>query len=215
MKNLIYPVIFVAILLSCNAIAQEEKNIQLPAPNTDGGMPLMQALKLRQTSREFSPKQLPDQQLADLLWAAWGFNRPELKKRTAPSSMNNQEIDLYVIMEKGFYLYDAEKNRLIFKGDKDIREKTGIQEFVRTAPVVLIFVGDYARMGKGSDQQKEVTSNTDAAFISQNVYLFCASEGFNTGVRAYIDKEALHTAMNLTPSQHITLGQCVGFPKEK
>jgi nitroreductase len=187
----------------------------LPKPQTTGGMPLMEALSKRQTSREFSDKKLPDQVLSNLLWAGWGINRTEGKKRTAPSSMNKQEMDIYVIMSDATYLYDAENNSLKKVVDGDLRALAGKQAFVATAPVTLVFVADYGKMGDGTDQVKEVTSNTDAAFISQNVYLYCASENLSTGVRAYIDKEALHTAMKLMPNQHITLAQSVGYFPEK
>ena len=195
-------------LLGLSAFCQ---TMVLPKPQTTGGMPLMEALSKRQTSRDFSDKKLPDQVLSNLLWAGWGINRPDLKKRTAPSSMNKQEMDVYVIMAEGVFLYDAENNALKKVVDGDIRALAGKQAFVATAPVTLVFVADYKKMGEGTDQVKEVTSNTDAAFISQNVYLYCASENLATGVRAYVDREALHTAMKLLPDQHITLAQSVGY----
>ena len=170
----------------------------------------MEALNKRQTSREFSSEQLSEQVMSDLLWAAWGYNRPDQKKRTAPSSMNKQEIDIYVALQTGLYVYNAEKNILEQVHKEDIRAKTGIQEFVAKAPLTIVFVADYSRMSNGDDHQKEVTSNTDAAFISQNVYLYCASENLATGIRAYVNREELHKAMNLKPEQHITLAQSVG-----
>lgn len=194
-------------LISSSGISQ---NIVLPSPQTTGGMPLMEALNKRQTSREFGEIKLPDQVVSNLLWAGWGYNRPEQKKRTAPSSMNKQEIDVYVAMQSGLYLYNAEKNILEQVHKEDIRAKTGKQDFVAKAPLTLVFVADYNRMSNGDDHQKEVTSNTNAAFISQNVSLYCASENLATGVRAYIDKEDLHKAMQLRPEQHITLAQSVG-----
>ena len=175
----------------------------------------MKALKNRQTSREFADKKLSDQQLSDMLWAACGINRPDVKKRTAPSAMNYQEIDVYISTAQGLYLYNPEKNNLTEILKEDIREKTGIQEFVKTAPVNLIFVADYSRMTKSDEKSKDAYAMADAAFISENVYLFCASEGLATGVRAYIDKEMLEKIMRLNPDQHIMLGQAVGYPKEK
>jgi nitroreductase len=200
------------VLLSLSAFSQTR---ELPKPQTTGGMPLMEALSKRQTSREFSDRKLPDQVISNLLWAGWGINRPDLKKRTAPSSMNKQEMDVYAVMADGVYLYNAENNSLKKVADGDIRALAGKQAFVATAPLTLVFVADYKKMGDGSDQVKEVTSNTDAAFISQNVYLYCASENLSTGVRAYIDKDTLHAAMKLTPDQHITLAQSVGYFPEK
>jgi nitroreductase len=186
----------------------------LPPPQKTGGMPLMEALSKRQTSREFSDKKLPDQVVSNLLWASWGFNRPDLKKRTAPSSQNKQEMDVYVVMQEGVFLYRAEDNTLTQVVTGDIRAKAGKQDFVATAPLTLVFVADFTKMAGTDDQQKEVTSNTDAAFISQNAYLYCASENLATGVRAYIDKVELHKAMNLKPEQHITLAQSVGYFKK-
>ncbi|MCX6243132.1 MAG: SagB/ThcOx family dehydrogenase [Bacteroidetes bacterium] len=203
----------ICIFLTVTGFAQDI--ITLSAPHMDGGMPLMKALKNRQTSREFADKKLTDQQLADLLWAANGINRPESKKRTAPSAMNYQEVDIYVSTALGLYLYNAEKNSLTEILKEDIRAKTGIQEFVKNAGANLIFVADYSRMTKSDEKTKEAYAMADAAFISENVYLFCASEGLATGVRAYIDKEMLGKIMKLTPDQHIMLGQAVGFPKGK
>jgi SagB-type dehydrogenase family enzyme len=175
----------------------------------------MNALKNRHTSREFSAKELSGQQLSDLLWAACGINRPESKKRTAPTARNYQEIEVYVSMAKGLFIYNPEKNALEQILKDDIRDKTGIQEFVKTAPVNLVFVADYKKMGNSDEKTREGYAMADAAFISENVYLFCASEGLATGVRAYIDKDVLGKAMNLKPDQHIMLGQSVGFPPEK
>jgi nitroreductase len=206
---LLKGIILVFYLLMSSTVFSQ--NINLPPPHTSGGIPLMDALNKRQTSRDFSTKKLPDQMISDLLWAAWGFNRPDLKKRTAPSSMNKQEIDVYVIMETGVYLYNAGTNQLEQVHSKDIRAKAGKQDFVATAPLTLVFVADYSRMSPGDDQAKEVTSNTDAAFISQNVYLFCASENLATGVRAYVDKEELKAAMMLKPEQRVTLAQSIGY----
>lgn len=184
-------------------------DLQLPAPRKTGGMPLREALAARQSARAFSDQSLDNQLLSDLLWAACGINR-DGGKRTAPSARNSQEIDLYVALPTGLYLYDAEANRLIQKMTADIREKTGVQPFTQKAPVNLIYVADYDRL-RG---EKEFYSATDTGFISQNVYLFCASEGLNTVVLGWVEKEDLHKAMKLTPSQHVILTQPVGFPPE-
>jgi len=208
--NINFRSLIVAGLTCISVSSGYSQDILLPAPQTTGGMPLMEALSKRQTSREFSETKLSDQVIANLLWSGWGYNRPEQKKRTAPSSMNKQEMDIYVAMPSGLYLFNAEKNILEQIHNEDIRAKTGKQDFVSKAPVTLVFVADYKRMSDGTDHQKEVTSNTNAAFISQNVSLFCASENLATGVRAYIDKEELHKAMHLRPDQHITLAQSVG-----
>jgi nitroreductase len=221
-KSLQLVIVFLAALfIYTYSIAAEEKPepvmeqsaiVQLPAPQTEGGMPLMQALSQRKTSREFSTKELPDQVLSNMLWAAFGINRPD-GKRTAPSAMNMQETDIYVATAKGLYLYDPKANTLVQTLAEDIRAKTGGQPFVATAPVNLVYVADHAKM-RGSDEDKEFYSVVDTGFISQNVYLFCASEGLATVVRGYVNKPALAKAMNLRPDQKIILAQTVGYPQK-
>jgi SagB-type dehydrogenase family enzyme len=152
--------------------------------------------------------------LSDLLWATFGINRPESGKRTAPSAVNWQEIDIYVAIETGLYLYDAGENCLQPILAEDIRGATGLQAFVADAPVNLIFVADYSRMGTATQGDKDFYSATDTGFISQNVYLFCASEGLATVVRGLIDRETLAATMGLRSDQKITLAQTVGYPAE-
>jgi SagB-type dehydrogenase family enzyme len=188
--------------------------MKLPPPQMEGGKPLMQVLKERQTIRDFSPEKLPPQVLSNLLWAAFGINRPESGKRTAPSAVNWQEIDVYVALEEGLFLYDAKANELKPVLAQDIRGDTGPQPFVAGAPVNLVFVADYTRMGRTDEDLKEFYSACDTGYISQNVYLYCASEGLATVVRGYVDKESLAKAMNLRPEQKVVLAQTVGYPKK-
>jgi SagB-type dehydrogenase family enzyme len=194
--------------------AQELKSIQLPEPRMTGGRPLMEVLKDRHSSREFSDQELPLPVLSDLLWAAFGINRPDVKKRTAPSAVNWQEIDIYVATARGVFLYDAEAHALHQILSKDIREMTGPQAFVKDAPVNLVYVADYAKMGERSEDDKRFYSGADVGFIGQNVYLYCASEGLATVMRGRVDREELAKAMNLRPDQHIVLSQTVGYPKK-
>jgi SagB-type dehydrogenase family enzyme len=209
----------VTIVLACcfafPAFAEAQKTIQLPAPQTDGGMPLMKALKLRSTAREYSPEALPPQELSNLLWAACGVNRPESGKRTAPTARNKQEIDVYAALPEGLYLYDAAANALTLVIEQDLRGATGTQPFVKDAPVNLVYVADYGKMGTGPDEMKNFYSATDTGFISQNVYLYCASAGLSTVVRGMVDREALEKAMNLRTDQHVILAQTVGYPPKK
>lgn len=192
----------------------ELKPIQLPKPRTDGGKPLMQALKDRKSMRAFSSEPLPMQVLGDMLWAACGVNRPETGHRTAPTARNMQEIDVYVALEQGLYLYDAKTHTLQPVFAKDIRAETGPQPFVKDAPVNLIFVADFAKMGNASEKDKEFYSATDTGYISQNVYLYCASEGLATVVRGMVSRAALAETMKLRPDQKIILAQTVGYPKK-
>ncbi len=215
-KILIIPSLCAAILFfySTLTIADDFKPIQLPAPQMDGGKPLMQALKDRRSSREFSAEKIPIQILSNLLWAAGGINRPDTGKRTAPTAHDWREIDIYVAMQDGLFLYDPSANLLNPVLPDDIRAMTGKQPFVKEAPVNLIFVADYSKMNGASDEDKKFYAATDTGFISQNVYLFCASEGLATVVRGYVDREALAKKINLKPTQSIILAQTVGFAKK-
>lgn len=210
---LIYPA-----LTSCTAVKptseQQFKLTQLPKPQTDGGRALMQVLKDRKSSREFSTEKLPPQVLSNMLWAAFGINRPD-GKRTAPTARNRQEIDVYVALAEGLYLYDAKAHTLVPVLAEDIRAATGGQPFVKDAPVNLIFVSDYSKMGNAPDDQKDFYSATDTGFISQNVYLYCACEGLATVVRGYVDRPALAKVMKLRPDQKVILAQSVGYPKKQ
>ncbi len=194
------------------SLAQEPKSIQLSKPQIGSGNSLMQALWKRMSSREFSPEPLPVEVLSNLLWAGFGINRPN-GKRTAPSAMNWQDTDIYVIRPDGLYLYDAKANELKLMFAQDLRGLAGIQAYVKEAPVNLIYVCDYAKM-KGSDEDKHFFSGVHAGVIAQNVYLYCASEGLATCLRALIDRPALAKAMKLRPDQKITLGQAVGYPRK-
>ncbi len=192
--------------------AADMQTINLPSPRTEGGMPLMQALKNRHSGRAYSPQELPLQTLSDLLWAAGGVNRPETGGRTAPTAMDAREIDIYVVRQDGAYLYDPVKNILQPVAQGDLRALTGRQGFVGEATVNLVFVADLRRMRRlGSES--DFYAATDTGFMSQNVYLFCASEGLETVVRGWVNREELPRVLKLDPQQKITLGQSIGYPK--
>jgi len=197
------------------------EQIRLPVPQMTGGKPLMEALRDRKSGRDFSPKPLSEQTLSNLLWAAFGINRPESGGRTAPSAMNWQETDIYVFTEQGAYLYDAKENLLQPVAAGDYRSETGsmIQPFVKKAPVNLVFIVDASRtglMGKMlSTEERDMFSDTAVGFISQNVYLYCASEGLATVVRGLIDREALTALLKLRPEQRIVLAQSIGYPEDR
>ncbi len=201
-------------LLSSIVYAEDIKYIQLPSPQTDGGKTLMQALRDRKSVREFSSKELSLQVISDMLWAANGINRPDSGYRTAPSAMNMQEIDIYVAKADGLYLFEPKKNLLIPIIAEDIRAVTGKQSFVKDAPVNLIYVANLSKMKNMSTSNMDFYAATDTGFVSENVYLFCASRGLATVVRGLIDKEALTKAMKLRPDQKIILAQTVGYPKD-
>jgi hypothetical protein len=163
-------VVAVAALLTAAWAAEP----RLPPPRMQGGKPLMEALRLRRTVREFSPKPLPAQALSDLLWAAFGVNRPS-GGRTAPSAWDQREIDIYVFTGAGVFLFEAEPHRLrpLLGGDR--REWTGADEFTRAAPVTLVFVADLLKAAKSEASDRLFYAYADAGYVSQNVYLFCAS----------------------------------------
>jgi len=203
----------ILILSPVASLAQELKAIRLPKPQTDIGRPLMQVLKDRSSARTFSPEKLPEQVMSNLLWAAFGVNRPDSGKRTAPSAMNWQETDIYVATADGLYVYDAKEHQLNPVLRDDVRAQTGTQPFVKDAPLDLVYVADLAKTGSASSD-RDMYVAADVGFIAQNVYLFCASEGLAAVVRGSIDRPALAKVMHLRPDQRIILGQTVGYPKK-
>lgn len=190
------------------------EDLRLPPPRMEGGKPLMTALKNRQSLRAFSPRPLPMPLVSDLLWAAFGINRPESGKRTAPSARNWQEIEIYVVMADGAYVYDAKENLLKGIAKGDLREHTGLQSFVSTAPINLVYVVDTDAMKGASAEDRALYYGADTAFISQNVYLFCASEGLATVVRGMVNREKLAEVLMLPDSRKVVLAQTVGYPKD-
>ncbi|MFH1969781.1 MAG: SagB/ThcOx family dehydrogenase [Verrucomicrobiota bacterium] len=195
------------------AAAEPLKPVVLPAPQMDKGRPLMQVFKDRQSRRNISPdKKLSLQELSNLLWAACGINRPDSGKRTAPTASNLQEIDVYVATAEGVFLYEVKEHKLEPVLQEDVRKAAGKQAFVQMAPVVLIFVVDAERMGRRSESDKVFYAATDTGFVSQNVYLYCASEGLATVVIGMVDKPALAAKMKLRPEQKVILTQPVGYP---
>lgn len=202
----------ILMIMATSTIAKEPRVVRLPPPQTEGGKPLMQALKERHSAREFSTEALPPQVLSNLLWAAAGVNRPESGKRTAPSARDWREIDVYVATVEGMYRYDAKAHALQLIVARDVRALTGVQDFVATAPLNLVYVASLDRMEDASAEQKEFYAAADAGFIAQNVYLYCASENLAVVVRGSIDRDALAKALGLAPHQRIILAQTVGYP---
>lgn len=214
--------LFIVVVLFCFvsvSIAADLVPVKLPAPDMKGGKPLMQCLNDRKSDRSFGTKKLPAQILSNLLWAACGINRPHSGKRTAPSAHNWQEIDVYVALEEGFYLYNAKTHALDPVVKSDLRKHTArlpqpSRSSIVGAPLQLIYVADYAKMRTGiSDEDAKFYSATDTAFIGQNVYLYCASEGLTTIIRAYFDGASLTKEMKLRDKQKIILVQAVGYPQ--
>jgi nitroreductase len=185
--------------------------IALPAPRKDGGMPLMQAFAMRRSDRNFAPTPLDTQLLSDLLWAAWGVNR-QGGGRTAPSAINAQEVDLYVALPQGAYLYDAAHHQLNLVAGADVRRVTGYQDFVDTAALDLVFVANHTRLAMVPVTMRDAYAHAAAGAIAQNVYLFAAGHGLATVIRAWIGREAIANALGLSHDEHVMLAQTVGFP---
>jgi nitroreductase len=215
-KFAIYSVVFLAL----NGIFQyvSAQDIILPAPDKTGGKPLMQALNERQTTRSYTRDSLTLQQLSDLLWAGWGINRADQNKRTAPSAMNKQEIDVYVTLPGGAYIYLAETHSLKFISNKDLRSLTGSQDFVTEAALNIVFVADLSKLGKN---EVDLIQDSDllfcyanAAFIAQNIYLYCASANLGCVVRGSVPEKSLSTELGLKANQRFIMEQTVGVPQK-
>lgn len=184
----------------------------LPAPTKVGGKPLMQALADRHTTREFKPDALDAGRMSELLWAAFGINRPENAHRTAPSAKNAQEIDLYVATTRGVFVYEPGAHRLRPVAVDDVRGLTSGQDFAQVAPVTLIYVADLTRLKDTPEEQARIYAAFDAGCICQNVYLYCASAGLGTVVHD-LERAPLGPKLGLRAGQHIVMAQAVGIPK--
>jgi hypothetical protein len=196
--------------------AQEFKAIQLPKPQIEGGKPLMQCLKDRKSEREFSDQKIPLQVLSNLLWAGCGINRPETGGwRTAPTGGNVQNVDVYVAIEEGTFVYDAKGNMLAPVLAEDIRKFSGRQATSKLddSPLNLIYVVDLSKFTRGPEMFVAYAF-AHAAFIIENVYLFCASEGLATVARISYDKATVVQKLKLKVNQYATFVQSVGYPKK-
>ena len=207
-------ILVVMLVASTASLAKDIKAFKLPEPSMKGGMPLMEALKARRTIRAYTDQKLSNQTLSDMLWAAFGINRPDEGRRTAPSARNWQETDIYVVLEEGIYIYNAAGNVLEPVATGDHRALTGVQLFVKDAPCNLVYVADYSRMAEIEEPLKDYYSAADCGFISQNVYLYCASAGLGTVVRAVIERDELAKVLKLREDQRIVLAQSIGYPRE-
>jgi nitroreductase len=192
--------------------AETDALLELPPPQREDGMPLMRALGQRSSSRAFSARKLPPQVLSNLLWAAFGVNRAASGGRTAPSAHGWQEIELWCALEEGLFVYEHKAHALRLAKRLDLRAQTGLQDFPAKAPLNLVFVADFARMGTGSVEEKTFYSAADTGFVSQNVYLCCAQEGLATVVRGWLDRPTLAGAMGLGSDHKVVLAQTVGYP---
>jgi nitroreductase len=194
-------------------IAQELKPKDLPPPRGEGGRSLTAALKLRRSTREYSNRPLPTQVLSDLLWAAFGINRPESGGQTVPYWRHIMVIDVYLAMADGVWLYEPKTHKLLPYMKEDFRAQTGLQDFVATAPLNLVYVAHGGRMTDVTPEERRLYACADASFIGQNVYLFCASEGLATVFRGAVDGPKLGQHLRLPDQQFVTFAQTVGYPR--
>lgn len=191
--------------------AQLSKNIELPKPNLERGVSLMKALSLRQSAKKFDAEKINVNDLSDLLWAANGINRPESGKRTAPSALNAQDIDIYVFNEDGAYLYDAQAHTLNLIVSDDKRSFFSRNPLDSKPSTVFLLVSDISRFKFGKEEQRLEWAAMDAGIVSQNILLFCASEDLLCRPRAGMKKDKISELLNLSDSQYPMLNVPVSY----
>lgn len=201
------------ICFSGSILAQDLKPITLNPPDLKRGLPIMEAFSLRASATDFSDKKLSLQDLSDLLFAANGINRKDVSKRTAPSAMNAQDVDIYVFMQDGVYFYDATNSVLnpIITGDQRLIV-AGRQDAVAKAPVMLLMVSDISRFKFPDESAKLDAAAKDAGIVSQNINIFCAGMGLITRPRGTMDLEKIKSVLKLKDSQRPMLNNPVGYP---
>ena len=213
--------LFVCLMLSAAAFAAD-KVVKLPKPNLNRTGTVMKALSERQSTREYASKALTLADLSDLLWAANGINRSDAGKRTAPSAMNKQDVDVYVILSEGSYLYDAKNHQLNLRVRRQrqmcIRDSyrgavAGGQAFVKTAPVSLVLISDVSRFGDAQKIQNQLMGAMDAGIVSQNISIFCSAAKLATVPRASMDAAQLKKVLKLKDSQIPMMNHPVGYFK--
>jgi len=210
----VFPIL-IAVFSSLSAVQPGPTfTVSLPEAQKKGGLPLMEALADRQSTREFADREIPLETLSNLLWAADGVNRRDSGKRTAPSAHDRREIDIYVITPEAYYRFVPEDHSLKLLGHSDLRKLAGTQDYVATAPLNLVYVADFAKVPDTVSEERTMYAAASTGCIAQNVYLFCASEGLGTVVRGSIDRAELASALKLGPERKIILAQTVGYPNE-
>ena len=208
----------VQLLLLCLFISvatfAADKVIRLPKPNLNRNSEVMEAFANRHSTREYAAKALTLNDLSDLLWAANGINRPEEGKRTAPSAMNKQDVDVYVVLPEGTYLYDAKAHQLNLVAEGDHRGAVaGGQAFVKSAPVSLLLVSDLSRLGDAKNTHTQLMGAVDAGIVSQNISIFCSAARLATVPRASIDINQLKKVLKLKESQVPMMNHPIGYLK--
>ena len=208
----------VQLLLLCLFISvatfAADKVIRLPKPNLNRNSEVMEAFANRHSTREYAAKAIALTDLSDLLWAANGINRPEEGKRTAPSAMNKQDVDVYVVLPEATYLYDAKAHQLNLVAEGDHRGAVaGGQAFVKSAPVSLLLVSDLSRLGDAKNTHTQLMGAVDAGIVSQNISIFCSAAKLATVPRASMDTAKLKSVLKLTDTQLPLMNHPVGYHK--
>lgn len=211
-KNIILSA---AITLLASAITScKAQDIELPAPQMGNKATLMEALQNRHSAREYSEKQIPDDVLSTVLWAACGINRPQSGKITAPSAINAQDIVVYVVRQDGAYRYEPKENKLAKVSGKDLRTLVaGPQTFAASAPVSLVLVSDHSKFGSHSNGAQRM-GLIDAGYVSENICLICSALGLNTVPRMTMDSNSLKKELNLDDTYDFILNSQIGYPKD-
>lgn len=205
-------ILLTQILLFFSLLTISAQDIQLPEPQKTGGMPLMETLAKRETNRNFTQDEISNQKLSDLLWAAFGVNRPN-GRRTAPSARNVQETDLYVFIKSGVYIYLPEKNILKQVVTEDSRTKLPKQEGFTDCPLLLLLVTNYDRMDNFKPEDRDFYGAIDAGYISQNIYLYCTSENLTTCAIGMIYRDELKNLLHFNGKAIIAHSIGVKEPK--
>jgi hypothetical protein len=213
MRGCVFALLFgTGLMLVSGADPAPSEFERLPGPCREGGRPLMEVLRDRKSTREFRADPISREQLANLLWAAFGVNRPETGQRTAPCTMNLRCIDVYLATAEGTFRYDADEHGLVVVNREDVRAVTGGQDYVKIAPVALIYVADHAKFSKVDAAERDFYAAVDAGLIGQNVYLYCASESLGCVIHMPGDRVALARSLRLRPEQRIVIAHTVGHP---
>jgi len=203
------------LIINITAFSQAPKIITLNEPDTTRGSNTMKAFADRASQKDYDTTDLSLQDLSDLIWAANGFNRTDTQKRTAPSAINAQDIDIYAFMKNGVYLYNAFDNDLELVVEGDYRDIiAGQQHWVKEAPVICVLISDISKFKHGTHEQQLTWAAFDAGIVSQNISIYCASVGLATRPRASMDNEKIIKTLNLKDSQYPMLNNPVAYPKE-
>jgi nitroreductase len=214
MRNLVVMLSISLFLTGGTMNAQNLQTVKLLKPTLENDIPFMQAIKERKSSREFSEKELSLQDLSNILWCANGVNRPETGKRTSPSPMNRQDVDVYAVLKEGIYLYGAKNHELLPVVSGDYRKDTGMQPYVAIAPLNLVYVCDLSKLDFLKEREEQaMTAGIDAGHCSQNAYLYGAAANIAVVVRTSIDRVKMAEILGLRPEQLVVMVQTVGYPK--